>query len=780
MDTNTVSLLPSEHDEKMALKVDIINMLYSSNLKSVIVASLVAFTLAFVEYDQVNKTILIAWCLIFSVVYGLRLYSTIYFKQHNTNNSNPDTWLNIFRLSTLACGMAWGLAGYYFLSETNDVAHKAFITLVIVGVTGGAMVVYSVDAITSKLFSGSIYLLSLPGFFSNETELSLAMAILLAVYIVYISIASSNLGKKLHENILLHHAAIKQQAEIEKLSQHQRIHLDHTPMGVIEWDLGLQVVSWNAAAEQIFGYQQDEAIHQHARFLLPIDIQDHVIQKMEEFIAEGSSSHCQNENLTKEGDIIFCEWTYTALRDNHNHVVGLATLVQNKTEFKKSQDEIQYLAYYDTLTDLPNRRLLTDRVTQAMHTSSRNQSHCAVFFIDLDNFKNINDLHGHSVGDMLLKSVSTRLKTILRDEDTIARFGGDEFVILIQNIGNTANKSKEISEVIANKIINGISDIYNIGNVQYRTSCSIGICTFQGETLSVNEVFKRADNAMFQAKSDGRSCFRFFDEALQPSIEFKASLENDLRDAVFNRDILPYFQPQVNHRHEPIGAEILLRWQHPKHGMISPAEFIPIAEDSDIINRIGTEVLQHACRQLAVWQQDPATANLVLSVNISARQFMQKNFVDTVLSSIETHQCSGSRLRLEITESLMLKNINELAIKIDKLRSHGITLSLDDFGTGYSSLSILRSFPLDEIKIDKSFVDHMLKNANDAHIIRTVINMSSHMGMTVIAEGVETDAQEAFLAKHGCLNYQGYLFGKPMPMEEFNKYINQHVNVVKT
>lgn len=780
MDTNTVSLLPSEHDEKMALKVDIINMLYSSNLKSVIVASLVAFTLAFVEYDQVNKTILIAWCLIFSVVYGLRLYSTIYFKQHNTNNSTPDTWLNIFRLSTLACGMAWGLAGYYFLSETNDVAHKAFITLVIVGVTGGAMVVYSVDAITSKLFSGSIYLLSLPGFFSNETELSLAMAVLLAVYIVYISIASSNLGKKLHENILLHHAAIKQQAEIEKLSQHQRIHLDHTPMGVIEWDLGLQVVSWNAAAEQIFGYQQDEAIHQHARFLLPIDIQDHVIQKMEEFIAEGSSSHCQNENLTKEGDIIFCEWTYTALRDNHNHVVGLATLVQNKTEFKKSQDEIQYLAYYDTLTDLPNRRLLTDRVTQAMHTSSRNQSHCAVFFIDLDNFKNINDLHGHSVGDMLLKSVSTRLKTILRDEDTIARFGGDEFVILIQNIGNTANKSKEISEVIANKIINGISDIYNIGNVQYRTSCSIGICTFQGETLSVNEVFKRADNTMFQAKSDGRSCFRFFDEALQPSIEFKASLENDLRDAVFNRDILPYFQPQVNHRHEPIGAEILLRWQHPKHGMISPAEFIPIAEDSDIINRIGTEVLQHACRQLAVWQQDPATANLVLSVNISARQFMQKNFVDTVLSSIETHQCSGSRLRLEITESLMLKNINELAIKIDKLRSHGITLSLDDFGTGYSSLSILRSFPLDEIKIDKSFVDHMLKNANDAHIIRTVINMSSHMGMTVIAEGVETDAQEAFLAKHGCLNYQGYLFGKPMPMEEFNKYINQHVNVVKT
>ncbi|WP_289303248.1 hypothetical protein, partial [Methylophaga sp. UBA3996] len=231
MDTNTASLLPSEHDEKMALKVDIINMLYSSNLKSIIVASLVALTLAYVEYDQVNKTILTSWCLIFSAVYGLRLYSTIYFKQHNTNNSNPDTWLNIFRLSTLACGMVWGLAGYYFLSETNEVAHKAFITLVIVGVTGGAMVVYSVDAITSKLFSGSIYLLSLPGFFSNEIELSLAMAVLLAVYIVYISIASSNLGKKLRENILLHHAAIKQQAEIEKLSQHQRIHLDHTPMG---------------------------------------------------------------------------------------------------------------------------------------------------------------------------------------------------------------------------------------------------------------------------------------------------------------------------------------------------------------------------------------------------------------------------------------------------------------------------------------------------------------------------------------------------------------------
>jgi diguanylate cyclase (GGDEF)-like protein/PAS domain S-box-containing protein len=772
LDAKAAAERPIQQDEKTALQAEIINMLFGSNLKSFIVASLVAITLAYVEYDQVNNIILFSWCVIFCFVYGLRFYTTLYFQRHSADYPT-DYWLNIFRLSTLACGMAWGFAGYYFLSETNEVAHKAFITLVIVGVTGGAMVVYAVDAITSKLFSGSIYLVSLPGFFTNETELSLAMAVLLAVYIVYISIASTNLGKKLHENILLHHAAIKQQEEIEKLSQHQRIHLDHTPMGVIEWDLNLCVVSWNAAAQEIFGYSQDEALHQHASFILPLDIQHQVLQKMHKLISEGNSTHCQNENLTKEHEIIYCEWTYTALRDSENQVVGLATLVQNKTEFKKNQDEIQYLAYYDTLTDLPNRRLLTDRVTHAMHSSSRNKSYCAVFFIDLDNFKNINDLHGHSAGDMLLKSVSTRLKTLLREEDTIARFGGDEFVILVENIGETLGKSKKIAELISNKIINGISDIYNIGNVQYRTSCSIGICNFLGDTLSVNEIFKRADNAMFQAKSDGRSCFRFFDEKLQPSIEFKASLENDLRDAIFNRDIIPYFQPQVNHRHELIGAEILLRWQHPKHGMISPAEFIPIAEDSDIIHRIGTEVLQSACKQLAIWQNNPETAHLVLSVNISARQFMQKNFVETVLSSIETYHCSGSRLRLEITESLMLKNINELATKIEKLRSYGITLSLDDFGTGYSSLSILRSFPLDEIKIDKSFVDHMLENANDAHIIRTVINMSNHMGMTVIAEGVETEAQEAFLAENGCLNYQGYLFGKPMPLEDFNDYIKK-------
>uniref|UniRef100_UPI0024E1DD1D putative bifunctional diguanylate cyclase/phosphodiesterase n=1 Tax=Methylophaga aminisulfidivorans TaxID=230105 RepID=UPI0024E1DD1D len=677
MDAKAAAERPVKQDEKTALQAEIINMLFGSNLKSFIVASLVAITLAYVEYDQVNNIILFGWCVIFCFVYGLRFCTTLYFQRHSANYPT-DYWLNIFRLSTLACGMAWGFAGYYFLSETNEVAHKAFITLVIVGVTGGAMVVYAVDAITSKLFSGSIYLLSLPGFFTNETELSLAMAILLAVYIVYISIASTNLGKKLHENILLHHAAIKQQEEIEKLSQHQRIHLDHTPMGVIEWDLNLCVVSWNAAAQEIFGYSQDEARHQHASFILPLDIQHQVLQKMHKLISEGNSTHCQNENLTKEHEIIYCEWTYTALRDSENQVVGLATLVQNKTEFKKNQDEIQYLAYYDTLTDLPNRRLLTDRVTHAIHSSSRNKSYCAIFFIDLDNFKNINDLHGHSAGDMLLKSVSTRLKTLLREEDTIARFGGDEFVILVENIGETLGKSKKIAELISNKIINGISDIYSIGNVQYRTSCSIGICNFLGDTLSVNEIFKRADNAMFQAKSDGRSCFRFFDEKLQPSIEFKASLENDLRDAIFDRDIIPYFQPQVNHRHELIGAEILLRWQHPKHGMISPAEFIPIAEDSDIIHRIGTEVLQSACKQLAIWQNNPETAHLVLSVNISARQFMQKNFVETVLSSIETYHCSGSRLRLEITESLMLKNINELATKIEKLRSYGITLSLDD------------------------------------------------------------------------------------------------------
>ncbi|HEC73731.1 MAG TPA: EAL domain-containing protein [Methylophaga aminisulfidivorans] len=762
-------------DEQTALKIDIVNMLFSTNTRSTIIAVIVSLTLAYIVYDQVKPAILIGWLVIFLFVYAIRFFLILsFYRRANDVVMSPQHWLTLFRLSTLACGMSWGFAGFYLLSDTSGTLYQAFVTLVIVGVTGGAMVMYAIDSMTSRLFSGSLYLLSLPGYITQPTEISIAMAILLAVYIIYVSLASASLAKKLRENILLHQASLRQKAEIEKLAQHQQIHIDHTPMGVIEWSLDLTVVSWNNSAERIFGYTESEALGHDASFILPTELYSDVKNKLLGLINNGSSISCQNENITKLSERIFCEWTFTALRNTENQVIGLASLVQNKTEFKKNQDEIRYLAYYDTLTDLPNRRLLSERINRALLTSHRSKTYCAVFFIDLDNFKNINDLYGHSVGDMLLKIVSERLRTVLRDEDTIARFGGDEFVILIENLSTKPSKSRSRAEYIANKIILAISDNYTIGNVQYRSSCSIGICTFVGNSLSVNEIFKHADNAMFQAKSDGRNCSRFFDEKLQPSIEYKASLESDLRNAIFGQDLVPYFQPQVDSTHTITGAEILLRWKHPKHGMIPPVEFIPIAEESDMINVIGKEILNAACQQLYKWQEIPDKQHLFLSVNISAKQFMQKNFVDSTLTIIDKNQCPANRLRLEITESLMLKNIDELALKIDQLRAQGITLSLDDFGTGYSSLSLLRSFNLDEIKIDKSFVDHMLQNSSDAHIIKTIITMSTNMGMNIIAEGVETVEQEQFLAHYGCLHYQGYLFGKPMSIDDFEKHISHN------
>jgi len=358
----------------------------------------------------------------------------------------------------------------------------------------------------------------------------------------------------------------------------------------------------------------------------------------------------------------------------------------------------------------------------------------------------------------------------VREKDTISRFGGDEFVLILQDLGSEQSQAIATSRLVVNKIINTINNPYTLEQCEYRTSSSIGICLFLGEELTISEILKRADIAMFQTKQAGRNGMQFFDESLLPKIEFRASLESDLLGAVFNDELLPYYQFQLDQQ-QVIGAELLLRWRHPRHGMISPAEFIPIAEESNLINTIGHSVLQHACWQIHEWQAHESTRHLRLSVNISARQFSQVNFVDQVTTALKDFNCPASLLRLELTESLMLKSVEDLANKMHLLKDIGVSLSLDDFGTGYSSLSVLRRFPLDELKIDRSFVSNMLANRDDTVIIQTIIAMGKNLNLEVIAEGVETAEQVAFLRESGCLNYQGYLYGRPMPIADFEEQL---------
>jgi diguanylate cyclase (GGDEF)-like protein len=433
---------------------------------------------------------------------------------------------------------------------------------------------------------------------------------------------------------------------------------------------------------------------------------------------------------------------------------------------KEDEEQIRQLAFFDPLTHLPNRRLLKDRLEKAMAVGTRSGRHSALILLDLDQFKTLNDTRGHSVGDELLVEVAKRLRECMRGGDSLARIGGDEFVVLLEELSSEPGEASMQARLAAEKIHAALGKPYLLDFNEFHITPSIGIALFRGAQQNMGDIFVQADTAMYQSKANGRNTIRFFDPTMQAVLEARSELEKALRNALVNNELRLYYQVQVNHLSRPIGVEALLRWKHPELGMISPGIFIPVAEETGLIQSIGKWVLETACAQLGRWQIHPQFSALSIAVNVSARQFNQANFVALVEEIMIKHAISPERLKLELTESLIMENVEDVIDKMKHLRKAGVHFSIDDFGTGYSSLSYLKRLPLDQIKIDQSFVRDITRDPNDAAIVRTIIAMADSMGLDVIAEGVETAQQHDFLERSCCRNYQGYLFGKPMPIEE--------------
>ena len=444
-------------------------------------------------------------------------------------------------------------------------------------------------------------------------------------------------------------------------------------------------------------------------------------------------------------------------------------MVQDITLRKQSEEEIHRLAFYDALTQLPNRRLLQERLLQSMSISARSGKHGAVMFIDLDNFKTLNDTQGHDVGDELLQEVAARLTRNVREGDTVARLGGDEFVVALESLSGIEKEAANQAETIAEKIRAELSLPYQLQTVEHNSSPSMGVSLFRGHQNSIDEVLKQADLAMYQAKSSGRNRVCFFDPAMQTEMELRAELEKDLRASVRRDQLELYYQMQVDDSGRIIGAEALIRWNHPQRGMVSPAAFIPLAEEIGMILPIGDWVIEQACMMLRRWEMDAAMRDLVLSINVSPRQLGQTWFVDKVKDTLDSYGIRPSRLKLELTESFILDDVEEAIVKMHELRAIGIRFALDDFGTGYSSLSYLKRLPLEQLKIDQSFVRDIATDKSNSVMVRTIISIANNFGLEIIAEGVETDDQLAFLRQYGCNRYQGYLFGKPVPLAEFER-----------
>ena len=453
----------------------------------------------------------------------------------------------------------------------------------------------------------------------------------------------------------------------------------------------------------------------------------------------------------------------------------LAVMFENITERKQAEDTISELAFNDQLTGLPNRLLLMDRIRQAMIASERSGRHNVLMLIDLDNFKTINDTHGHDIGDLLLKEVSARLALCVRPNDVIARLGGDEFVVILTELDEDEKTSAAIAETIGTKILRELTGTYKLGQYAHRGTASIGVSLFGATTQSAELLMKHADLAMYKAKDAGRNTLRFFDPAMEVAVKERTALEEDLRDAVLGMQFTLHYQAQVTDAHAITGAEVLLRWKHPERGMVSPIHFIPLAEQTGLILPIGHWVLRTACAQLARWAGDPQFSQLTLAVNVSARQFALPSFVEEVMALVEATGAPVKRLKLELTESLLLDNTEDIIAKMIQLKAYGVGFSMDDFGTGYSSLTYLKRLPIDQLKIDQSFVRDVLTDASDAAIARTIVALGRSLGLNVIAEGVETLAQRDFLAANDCRAYQGYLFSKPLPVEAFEALVRQGI-----
>ena len=452
-----------------------------------------------------------------------------------------------------------------------------------------------------------------------------------------------------------------------------------------------------------------------------------------------------------------------------NYVATLTDI----TVSKSAADEILQLAFYDPLTQLPNRRLFIDRLEKSLIASTRSGKIGAIMFLDLDNFKNLNDSLGHFMGDLLLQQVADRLKMSVREEDTVARFGGDEFVVMLEDLSNQLHIAAALAKTIAEKILAKLSQPYLLGTHKYSTSSSIGLVLFWNQNESAEELLKYSDIAMYEAKKAGRNTLCFFDPQMQANIKAYLTLENELRTALEKKQFQLHYQIQVDNKHQLLGAEVLIRWLHPERGLVYPSDFMQMVEDTNLIIPIGHWVLETACKQLKAWAQDKFTKQLTLSVNVSAKQYRQANFVSLVESTIQHHGINPKRLKLELTESTLVENIEKLVTSMNELGKIGVQLSLDDFGTGYSSLQYLKRLPLYQLKIDQSFVRDIEIDNNDKEIVRTIISMANAMNLNVIAEGVETKEQLALLEGYGCLTYQGYLFGKPIPIEQLDAQLKE-------
>lgn len=546
-----------------------------------------------------------------------------------------------------------------------------------------------------------------------------------------------------------------------------------TQEGIFITDAHTIILRVNSAFTEITGYSAEDVVGRKTNIFKSGRHDASFYTEMWRRISNTGKWSGEVWNRRKSGQLYPEFLSISTVKDQAGSISNYVATLTDISSINAAAEEIRNLAFYDLLTQIPNRRLFIDRLTIAMRLSARTGYGCALLFLDLDHFKTLNDMLGHDMGDLLLHQVAKRLTQCVNDGDTVARLGGDEFVVLLVGLSHQPIEHAATALIIAEKITAAMSKLFQLKTCEYYITTSIGITLFSGQDLPMDELLKQADIAMYQSKESGRNTLRFFDPKMQQEITDRITLERELAQALKLDQFLLYYQVQVDDSNNLIGAEALIRWFHPERGMMTPSQFIPIAEgNKSLIIAIGQWVLDTVCAQLKSWEQSVLTRELSLSINVSAKEFHNNGFAATVKSTLQQHGINPKRLKLELTESILVDNIEKVILTLSELKEIGIHFELDDFGTGYSSLQYLKKLPLHQLKIDQSFVRDIATDINDQAIVRTIIAMAQSLSLSLIAEGVETEEQRLILFAAGCRNFQGYLFGRPMPIDQLEALLN--------
>ncbi|HEB28695.1 MAG TPA: phosphodiesterase [Porticoccus sp.] len=675
-------------------------------------------------------------------------------------------WLIRHTVSTAVSGLIWGYA-FLFLMPDGSLVHLLLLIIAVSGLCSGASSTLALSPLAFFLFLLACLVPMSLRFYLMDPNYGWLLFILCYIYMYFMWTTCQRNSESAYQNIRQSFSLAEKERELKESQQRVDLHFERSPLGIIEWDGQLKITRWNPAAEAIFGYSSKDMLGQSFQKLL----NDEVYAKYFLHIAKSTQSiSTVLGNITKSGATISCEWTSAGINLPAGHLLGYTSFVRDISKKLQREELMAKQAYTDPVTELPNRHYFQDRLQQEISRTSRSKKYSAVFFVDLDHFKTINDSMGHSMGDVLLQQFAQRLQTRLRQYDTVARFGGDEFVVLLQELDGDYEKSQLLAAQVAQSMQSLLQVPFKLDGADYTLTCSVGITLFNDDACSDDELLKQADLALYQSKRSGRNRYTFFEQEMSQQASRHLQLLSSLRDALPRNEMSLVYQPKVDmHTNKIMGAEALLRWNNNDFGFVSPAEFIPVLEGTSLISLVGEWVLNQAFGQLKQWCDSGVWSNdMGLAINISPKQLLDKTFVEQVEVLLAKHDIAASLIEFEITENVLVENTDKVTSVLMELSGLGISFSIDDFGTGYSSLAYLKQLPIDVLKIDKSFIDHCtVDGGNDQAIVRSVLSICNELGLTSVAEGVESEDQQKILQNMGCDLLQGYLFSRPVAPAEF-------------